>query len=520
MYQVLYRKWRPQVFSDVYGQPHVTVTLRNELTSGRLAHAYLFTGSRGTGKTTCAKILAKAVNCLAPEDGNPCNKCENCIGIDNESILDVVEMDAASNNGVEDIRDLREEVRYTPATAKYRVLIIDEVHMLSNSAFNALLKTLEEPPEHVIFILATTEVHKLPATILSRCQRFDFKRISPHEISGRLTFVATQEGYALSPEAALLIARLADGGMRDALSLLDQCIGQFEGASSEIDEALVCRAAGIAGREHLFLISDAVISGDVSQLFEQIDSLHKGSKDMLRLTEELIEHFRSLMIYKSIERPESIVFLSSEECKRLDESAKQIKLEHILHAIDTLLLTVEKMSRSSNRRTELEMALLRIAKPELENSTAALARRIEALEKRGFSAAPLNRAQAAQQAGASPPVQRAPVVVPSAEKAAPIEQWNEILNKLKDSCMPLYSALKDSSGYRNEGFVFVDAPTTGLALLKQSNLKEYLRTAIKETLGTSQCNLGPYKTLAMQKEDSPISELERMASEAGIPLES
>ena len=248
MYQVLYRKYRPKVFADVVGQPQVTVTLRNELQAGRIAHAYLFTGSRGTGKTTCAKILAKAVNCLHPVEGDPCGDCEICRGIDSGAVMDVVEIDAASNNGVENIRNLREEASFTPAAARYRVYIIDEVHMLSIGAFNALLKTLEEPPAHVIFILATTEVHKLPATILSRCQRFDFKRIASEDIADRLSDVAKREGAALEREAALLIARLADGALRDALSLLDQCMGR----SREVTQA-VCNRNGGIGQPRAFV---------------------------------------------------------------------------------------------------------------------------------------------------------------------------------------------------------------------------------------------------------------------------
>ena len=243
MYQALYRKYRPRSFSEVVGQDHITDTLQNELKSGRISHAYLFTGSRGTGKTTCAKILAKAVNCLSLQEGDPCNTCENCTGIDDGSVLDILEIDAASNNGVENIRELRENAVFTPAKGKYRVYIIDEVHMLSTGAFNALLKTLEEPPSHVVFILATTEVHKLPATILSRCQRFDFKRIEPEVIAGRLAFVAKEEGLDLTGDAALLIASMADGGMRDALSILDLCAGQ-EGT---IDEKMVEKVSGRAG---------------------------------------------------------------------------------------------------------------------------------------------------------------------------------------------------------------------------------------------------------------------------------
>ena len=248
MYKALYRKYRPQLFADVVGQPQVTVTLKNELMAGRISHAYLFTGSRGTGKTTCAKILAKAVNCLDPQDGDPCGACPVCRGLDDGSILDVVEIDAASNNGVDSIRALIEESNFTPANAKYRVYIIDEVHMLSVAAFNALLKTLEEPPAHVIFILATTEVHKLLPTILSRCQRFDFRRIAPEDIAERLELVCEKEHVEIDRDAAMLIAVTADGGMRDALSILDQCIGRSTGT---VSYALVAETAGLAGRGHL-----------------------------------------------------------------------------------------------------------------------------------------------------------------------------------------------------------------------------------------------------------------------------
>ena len=260
MYQVLYRKYRPKVFSDVVGQSHITSTLKNEVETGKLSHAYLFTGSRGTGKTTCAKILAKAVNCLNPINGNPCCECEICKGIESGAILDVVEIDAASNNGVDNIRDIRDESAFAPASCKYRVYIIDEVHMLSIGAFNALLKTLEEPPAHVKFILATTEVHKIPATILSRCQRFDFKRVDSESMVSRMRFIANEEGFTLDEEAALLIAKIADGGMRDALSVLDQCVSREKHITTET----VCSVAGLTGRQHLFDLADAVKKEDAA----------------------------------------------------------------------------------------------------------------------------------------------------------------------------------------------------------------------------------------------------------------
>ncbi|HPZ00838.1 MAG TPA: DNA polymerase III subunit gamma/tau, partial [Clostridiales bacterium] len=303
MYQALYRKWRPHVFADVVGQSHITETLMNEITAGRHSHAYLFTGSRGTGKTTCAKIFAKAVNCEHPANGNPCNQCDICRGIDDGSVLDVIEIDAASNNSVDDIRNIREEAKFTPVKGKYRVYIIDEVHMLSSSAFNALLKTLEEPPTHLKFILATTEVQKLPATILSRCQRFDFKRIRPQEIAGRVAYVAEQENLNLTAEAANLIARLADGALRDALSILDQCISH----SRDIDEAVVNEVVGLAGKDHLFALAENILRHDSAAALEQVNTLYNASCEMDRLCNELINHFRNLMIAKTVQDPHGLI---------------------------------------------------------------------------------------------------------------------------------------------------------------------------------------------------------------------
>lgn len=519
MYQVLYRKWRPQTFSDVYGQLQVTVTLRNELKAGRIAHAYLFTGSRGTGKTSCAKILAKAVNCLDPHDGNPCNQCSNCRGIDNESILDVVEMDAASNNGVDDIRDLREELRYTPSTAKYRVLIIDEVHMLSNSAFNALLKTLEEPPEHVVFILATTEVHKLPATILSRCQRFDFRRISQQDISARLKYVAEQEQKTLSDSAASLIARLSDGGMRDALSLLDQCMGH----GNEISEDIVCRTAGITGRDHLYKIGEAIERGDCGEIMNIVDSLYNASKDMTRLTQELIEHFRNIMIFKSVKNPRELIAVSDEEYAELEEAAGKIKLESVLHAVDLLISAHEKAGTTANSRIELEMTLLKIANPAADDSNAALLRRIIALENAVKSGVPVNAQSVSEikkKISENPQRIAKGGSVPSCAGAQPIECWADILERVKNLSAPLYGALKNSNGYKKDNFVFVEAQATGLTLLRQSQLKEYLRSAIKDVLGFS-CNLGPYRTenADAEQEKNPVDVIAEMANQAGIPIE-
>ena len=376
LYRALYRKWRPQTFNDVYGQKHITETLKNEITTGRLSHAYLFTGSRGTGKTTCAKILAKAVNCLNPQDGSPCNECEICKGIDSGSILDVTEIDAASNNSVDNIRDLRDEVNFTPAAAKYRVYIIDEVHMLSSGAFNALLKTLEEPPGHVLFILATTEVQKLPATILSRCQRFDFRRISPEDIAQRLKEVAEHENLQLSDDAGLLIARVADGALRDALSILDQCAGYNEPITVET----VGNAAGLLGKDYLFEISDAVLSQDSVTVLNIIDRLHASSCDMERLVSELVNHFRNLMLAKTAKTPEKFIVSTPDELERYKANAQKITYGTILHIMETLCKEASQLKYSSHQRAQTETMLIRLCSPALSTDNSAIIRRIDELE--------------------------------------------------------------------------------------------------------------------------------------------
>ena len=348
----------------------------NEVESGRLSHAYLFTGSRGTGKTTCAKILSKAVNCLHPVNGSPCNECAICRGIDDGSILDVTEIDAASNNGVDNIRDLREEANFTPAAAKYRVYIIDEVHMLSSGAFNALLKTLEEPPEHVLFILATTEVHKIPATILSRCQRFDFRRIAPEDISARLLTVAENEGIALDKDAALLIARVADGALRDALSLLDQCAGTNEKVTLET----VGACAGLLGREYLFDLSDAIISGNTEAVLEITDKLHSSSCDTERLLSELVNHFRNVMIAKTAKQPENFIVCTPDECKRYKQTAANVTYGTILHIMEALCKESSVVKYSAHRRAQVETLLIRLCDPSLSTDNAAIIRRLDELE--------------------------------------------------------------------------------------------------------------------------------------------
>ena len=377
MYQVLYRKYRPKVFSDVYGQEHVTSTLLNEIKENRISHAYLFTGSRGTGKTSCAKILAKAVNCENSVNGEPCNECEVCRGLDSGSIYDVVEIDAASNNGVDNIRDLREEANYTPSRGRYRVYIIDEVHMLSTGAFNALLKTLEEPPAHVIFILATTEVHKLPATILSRCQRFDFKRIQPETMAKRLMQVAGFENLDLTQEGAILISRIADGGMRDALSILDQCAGR----NQKIDEKLVSEVAGIAGRESLYELSDAICNKNGGDALNVISKLHANSYDMERLCVEMINHLRNFLIVKTVDKSRELIVCTDDEYNTILSSAEHFTLPSVIFALDLFQDTLVKIKGGANSRIEMEMTLIKLCEPKLEQSMDSVLDRISVLER-------------------------------------------------------------------------------------------------------------------------------------------
>ena len=423
MYRALYRKWRPQRFEDVVAQRGIVTALRNQVASGRVGHAYLFTGVRGTGKTTCAKIFAKAVNCLHPKDGDPCGECEICKGIDNGSILDVVEMDAASNNGVDDIRDLRDETAYTPSACHYKVYIIDEVHMLSTAAFNALLKTLEEPPAHVIFILATTEIQKVPATILSRCQRYDFTRIGPEDIAQRVEYIAGQEGLELTTDGAELISRLADGAMRDALSILDTCAG----VTAKIDADVVRRMAGVTDRSYLFRISDALEAQDGAAALAQLAALRQQSVDVKRLTEELIAHYRALMLAALPGGQSLLSGVSPEEEAQYLEKGPQLGQREAVRAIRTLGNALEHMTRGSDQRIELELALFTLSEPPQAVPTAAgsvQAAAPAAPVVRPFVSAP---AQPAPQPFVStpvtpPPAVQEPLPAPAAEPTSAPEE--------------------------------------------------------------------------------------------------
>ncbi|WP_195276588.1 DNA polymerase III subunit gamma/tau [Anaerotruncus rubiinfantis] len=541
MYQALYRKWRPKDFEDVVGQDHITVTLKNEVASGKFSHAYLFTGSRGTGKTTCSKIIAKAVNCLHPVDGNPCNECEICRGIDEGSILDVVEIDAASNNGVDNIRQLREEAYFMPSVAKYRVYILDECHMLSAGAVNALLKILEEPPEHVIFILATTEIHKVLPTILSRCQRFDFKRIKSRTIADRLLYVAGEEGFSLTDDAALLIARLSDGGMRDALSLLDLCTSY----TGEINVRTVTEAAGLAGQGHLFDLAAAAIAKDPTAALRTVEALSENSVDFARLTEQLVGHFRNLMLVKTVKEPEELVQATPEDLERLRTQAKGITLPQVLMAIDLLQETMGKISRTAFKRTEFEMALIRLCDQQLGGGLEGVLDRLEKLERAmrtgvrpaapeqpeaaAASASPAaaavraKPAQAGETANLSGQAAAPSAPKPGTSEVMPFPDWAKVLSELQPHNGALYGAMIDSRAYTSGDLMLIDCANDMFRQLLRTSIaaKESLRDAILAVTGRKY-NLGPYnpqKHTVAQKTDDPLEGLLKKASELNVPLE-
>lgn len=543
MYQVLYRKYRPKVFSDVVGQDHITSTLSKEIETGKLSHAYLFTGSRGTGKTTCAKILSKAVNCQNPIDGNPCNECEICRGLDSGAILDVVEIDAASNNGVENIRDIRDEINFTPASCKYRVYIIDEVHMLSIGAFNALLKTLEEPPEHVKFILATTEVHKLPVTIVSRCQRFDFKRVSPEAMQKRMEYIAEKEDLVIDEEAVSLISRISDGGMRDALSLLDQCIGHDRHVTSEI----VCKVAGMTGKTHLFNLASAVANKKSADALSLISELHGNSCDMERLCSDMTNHFRNLMIVKTVKDSGSFLVCTKEELKQYREQSESLTLETILYCINLLQESTANIKRGVNRRTEMEMTFIKLCNPNLSDNSEALLRRISELEvmiKTGaIRTAPQpvkveekaesavnneettakgestdNRSEA--EAGNSGTAESV-----SAENAEDETiPWAEVLSELQKVNQPLWGVLVNSQAVIRGDFVLIksDNPTLSSFIRISGNARHVKDSILRVTgkeyrLGLYNSNPSSAKSEAPKKD--PLQNLISKARDMGVNVE-
>ena len=545
---------------------------KNALKAGRINHAYLFTGSRGTGKTTCAKILAKAVNCLDLKDGDPCGVCENCKGIDDGSILDVVEMDAASNRGIDDIRDIIDEAQFRPARAKYRVYIVDEVHMLTDQAFNALLKILEEPPEHVIFILATTEVHKLLPTILSRCQRFDFHRIPPEEIVKRLKYVIEREDASIDDDAARLIAALSDGAMRDALSLTDRCLSNCDNITIDI----VRDAAGLVKKDYLFELASACINKNTSKALEIVSRLYSESKDMARLCDELLDHFRSLMMIKATNHPRDMIVMSDEEYEDAQLQCDYLTLGEIVYIMDVLQNAFKRMGKGNSNKTELEMALVRLSSPELEGTNEALTARVSALEKALKSGIAVQTEQteeltvvediaeeAVQEAKPAetivdtepaknepepetavdeelppppkPEVTTEPIEEPKPEpklvkkssvnvdeiydNAKPFRQWPEVVENIRKYSKAIGSAFSGTNAYESGEYLLIDANNDiAFNLLKQSSQRSNIRTAIQEITGKT-FKLGPYKKPEKKEvKDDPLANLISNLKENGIEV--
>lgn len=555
MYRALYRKWRPQRFADVVGQTAIVTALQNQIAAGRIGHAYLFTGTRGTGKTTCAKIFAKAVNCLDHSSPDPCGECEICKGIDSGAIMDIIEMDAASNNGVDDIRDLRDEVAYLPSVCRYKVYIIDEVHMLSTQAFNALLKTMEEPPEHVIFILATTEVQKVPVTILSRCQRYDFARITAQDIAGRLTYVAQQEKIELEPGAAQLIGRLADGAMRDALSILDTCAG----VDNHVDEALVRRMAGVTDRGYLFEISDAIARQDSVAALEKIAELRQQSVDMRRLCMELAGHYRNLMLCALPGGTELLTGTSPEE-EAAYAQRKDFPQGDAIRAINAFGQALEKMSRGTDQRIELELAVFSLTQPQaavsapaapVQPTAPAAPQPFVAAAPVAFASAPpvqqtahtsappptvdqmaqpvpeelpppeeepeflqpeLKPAPAVAvppQAAAPQPAARKPKPQPEAGPLEPFPQWALVLADLEETDGMMISFLRGTRAYYDGRRVLFECSDA---------FRDYIRNnrevskKLKETIyrvTKIRCNIGPYEAPKTQESGTPQMSLDQ-----------
>lgn len=491
MYQALYRKYRPVTFDDVISQAHITTTLKNQIESGKTAHAYLFTGSRGTGKTTCARIFAKALNCEHTVNGSPCNECDICRDADNFALSDIIEIDAASNGSINDARELREAAVYTPERCRYKVYIIDEVHMLSKDAFNALLKIIEEPPPHVKFIMATTELHKVLPTILSRCQRFDFMRIRTADIAARLMDIAAKENISLDSEASELIAKTADGGMRDALSILDRCIAFSEDITADV----VSEAAGIAGRGYLFSLAEAIIDKDAAKALDIVSELYDRSKDIQRLCDELITQFRNIMIAISAPDRMGLIACLPSELEIIKRSAAKTDLSSVLSCLDMLGKCAERMTRSLSKRVDMEMCIIRmcsstsqsapkaVQSPADSEAIAALNVRIASLEEQiRNGAAPQSKART--QPAYAPKEQVTDMSSVNGSQPVYVSCWPDIIEKLRQDCPSLAPTLFGSCGYEVQNKFLINTKNTLLkTLIRSEENKGKVLSAIREITG-------------------------------------
>ena len=493
MYQALYRKYRPQTFDDVVGQQSVTETLKGQLLSGRLSHAYLFTGTRGTGKTSCAKILAKAVNCLQPVNGNPCNCCSVCRAIDAGACTDVQEIDAASNNGVDNVRALRDDAVYTPAEAKKRVYIIDEVHMLSMAAFNALLKTIEEPPEHLLFILATTELHKVPATILSRCQRFSFRRLLPADIAARIRYVAGQEQIPIEDDAVELLSHLADGALRDGMSLLDQCASA---CADVVTTGHIYKCLGLAGQQKTAQLLEYVARRDARGALRLFSQLYAEGKDLAAMMDELTALARDLLIVKAAPQSGLGMLSGVSESSRIVQLQEQFTASELLRIVTVLQQTVAGFSKSANRRIDSELCLIQLCMPELQWDAKAFHARLSRLEEQLRSGVlPVMPAAAAPTAPAAPaePVPE----VPAAQEPPPPETeegddsfWPELVQRMREELKPPVSGFFTTdpnaalrAKLRGDTLVLVAADSFVKGMVDKPHVLQMLRTKAAAVLG-------------------------------------
>lgn len=534
MYQALYRKWRPMTFDDVVSQPHITTTLRNQIKSGKIAHAYLFTGSRGTGKTTCARIFAKAINCTDTNEGTPCLNCDICREMDNQTLNDIIEIDAASNTGVDDMRELRESTAYTPEKCRYKVYIIDEVHMLSVNAFNALLKILEEPPEHVKFIFATTELHKVPVTILSRCQVFNFRRIRSEDIRERIMYVASQEDFTLTDDAASLIAKLADGGMRDALSLLDQCIAY----SKDVTIDTVSAAAGIAGRDYLFELLDCFTEKNAPKAISVIGKLYDDSKDMQRLIDELISQMRNVMLAKSV-NDDSVFACLPDEIERLREIAQKLQMDRVLYMLRTLQDCAERLPRVSAKRIEIEMCIIKLCRSSEQKTAAAsgsgdsieisallsrLAKIENAIANGTVSSTKVKatKSEPLMEPDQSPlPEPKVDTTKISPEDLKPLDCWQDIIDRIGQTDASMSGFLDGSNAFIYENLLFITVDNDFfLKMFKQTSCGKVIAEVMQDYFGKHfAIRVRSAKNVVPGDSENPLSRLLERAKSSDIAVD-
>lgn len=531
-YQAIYRRWRPLVFDDVVGQNHITTTLKNQVMNGSCAHAYLFCGTRGTGKTSTAKILSRAVNCLNPIDGNPCNECEVCRGLLDESILDVIELDGASKNKIENIREIIDDVVFLPSTAKKKVYIIDEVHMVTQQAFNALLKTLEEPPEHVMFILATTELNKVPITVLSRCQQFDFRRITNSDIAGRMGEILTADGFTYEESALSLIAELGDGSMRDSLSVLDKCVGAID---KHLTFDIVTSVTGIADTDALYDLASAVAQGDTKAALTKIDEVIEKGKELGLFAERFIKYLRDILMVKITNKPEIFLNTSAENAKKIDDLSVSFSKERLLRSIDLLNDAYAKTRTSSFARTTYEMAIVKMCEPDTEDTREALIDRINVLEERisrGDFVSPTSKKEEFPKKQIEPTAEpKAPVEAvkekskPKAEVPAkpsvtastdgPAARWPEIIDYIKQhGGMPLYPHLMNVQAKEVNGklcVVFSENVAMSKSIVGKASNIELIKTAVKEVTGADLDVLCVTPKEIGEEPEDPFKKLEELS---------